>query len=117
MTNKITHNGKQYQGNKVYVCIETGRIGMLKCKDGELLLMTNEQGNWHSDGLEVLPTRMLGLVEDAPIELEEGCWYMTHANKPVYWDGQHWNITATGGNSGRYDSNRFTPLYKMERAK
>ena len=60
--------------------------------------------------------------EDAPIELEEGCWYMCEMHDkcqmPLFWDGKGAadHITRSGGTTGSYHE-RIKPLYKMERAK
>lgn len=55
----------------------------------------------------------VGKITCAPIELEEGCWYMTSHGWPMLWENSQWHnnrVSATADQD-------FTPLYKMDRAK
>lgn len=48
-------------------------------------------------------------------EPKEGEWWMTYANKPMFFDGVNWKATGDGDVSRLYPQEDFTPLYKMER--
>lgn len=121
MTNKITHKNTQYDKGKFYMS-DDGRIGELVRFDGSRFHLWNGFREFQCVSLIQLSQSCVGTITDAPIELEEGCWYMCElrdkCKMPLYWDGKGAadHITRSGGTTGSYHE-YINPLYKMERAK
>ena len=114
----ITHKGKVYQVGKCYMD-EGGHIGVLKGTNGLTLSMKSQElGLWYCDNLNLITA---GTIEDAPIELEDGEWYMC---EKFYMDQRcevpyyYCNGFNTGSNSKLWSpvSNYGKPLYKMVKA-
>lgn len=116
MTYKITHNGKQYEIGRLYQA-EDG-IGVLKgiTTNKRCFVVGDNNSDWHSEWIvEILDGDTAGKVTDAPIELEEGCWYMCEINgfEIPFLCAEDGFKTPYGGHA----KGELTPLYKMERAK
>lgn len=118
MTNKITHNGKQYEIGRLYHSFSG--IGVLKGVNSnkDYFVLGDNSGDWDSGWIEVIDDGdTAGTITDAPIELEEGCWYMindvNNIERAVYFDG--FMIVDHKGSEEAYLD--YEILYKMERAK
>tara|TARA_R110002167_G_scaffold9628_3_gene44557 strand:- start:2519 stop:2872 length:354 start_codon:yes stop_codon:yes gene_type:complete len=69
----ITHKGKVYQIGGRYAD-ENENIGLLDSCDGRTFKMSSiSRGFWFCNGLR---TFEVGTIEDAPLELEDGEWYV-----------------------------------------
>ena len=112
--NKITHNGKQYEKGKWYqfkgAYMQLTKYNMFS--EAPFVMWTGSQ-ECHCPIIDKIDPETLGTITDAPIELEEGCWYMTDRCFPMLWSGSEWQNSRV---SSTVDQD-FTPLYKMERAK
>tara|TARA_R110002153_G_C13020842_1_gene467470 strand:- start:198 stop:587 length:390 start_codon:yes stop_codon:yes gene_type:complete len=115
----ITNKGKVYQIGGRYVDGE-GNIGQLQSCDGrrKFKMISGSKGFWFCDELR---TYEMGTIEDAPLELENGFWYMCEkvmqgqrCEVPYYYR----NGFNTGSNSKLWSpaSNYGKPLYKMTKS-
>lgn len=110
-----THNGKVYQIGKLYFM--GGEFAELVEID-ESVTYPFKGINQHYKSARTVDARDLGTIEDAPIELEDGEWYMcecgiieSRVNKPLLRLGEGgWSV-----NDSRVNSNLLNvkPLYKM----
>lgn len=112
-------NNKEYQIGAVYMD-DDGEIGRLKsAAQGEecpFVLRFNDR-----NGIRTKPCNFLsaiefplGTIKDAPIELEEGEWYMTEINHVFFVEGGVYKNEA--GGSPVATTNSYRPLYKMIKA-
>tara|TARA_R110000850_G_scaffold106990_1_gene218407 strand:- start:584 stop:943 length:360 start_codon:yes stop_codon:yes gene_type:complete len=114
----IIHEGKVYQIGGRYMD-QDGNIGLLdECCSATFKMSSESRGFWFCDELS---TFEVGTIEDAPLELEDGFWYMCEK----YHKGQRCEIPYyycngfnTGSNSKLWSQvlNYGTPLYKMGKA-
>ena len=68
----ITHKGKVYRIGGRYMD-EDSNIGLLDSHDGRTFRLSSEIRVWFCDELH---TFEVGTIEDAPLELEDGQWYV-----------------------------------------
>ena len=116
----ITFKGKVYQIGKLYFFYDSakarGEIARLVGSGGSIL--TTADNTWMN--CEVVNGE-LGTIEDAPIKLEDGEWYMcednvkSHATRPVKYHGDgYWAFSDRSECAGKCDW--LNPLYKMVKA-
>ena len=108
----ITQLGKVYQIGQLYqdefgevmILLAAAEIGfsMVPVVSGDVV--TRKQAT------PINPTQ-LGTIEDAPIELEDGEWYMVKEGFVLLVEGAH--FTNEVGGSPVASLNTFTPLHKM----
>ena len=119
----VTVKGKVYQVNMPYVCVDTGKIGYLYSnvtRNGKPFQLSVRPDFNPTRGGEVILANEIepftaGTIEDAPIKLEDGEWYMCERGGipcPLYY-----------ANSWFHDwcedvicESKFKPLYKMVKA-
>ena len=108
----ITHKGKVYQIGGRYAD-EHEYIGLLDSYDGRTFRMSSEsRGLWLCNELS---TFEVGTIEDAPLELESGEWYMCELKKgraPLQWHTGAW-LFCDGWVFDTVHSASIIPLYKM----
>ena len=115
----ITHKSKVYQIGERYVD-KNGNIGLLDSCDGRTFKMSSEsRGFWFCNELA---TFEMGTIEDAPIELEDGFWYMCEKAQhglryEVPYQVPYFYFNGFKSNSSSRlwfsVSDYGTPLYKM----
>mgnify|MGYP003657389126 FL=1 len=122
----ITHKGKVFQVGALYRSAETSEVGYLDGVAGEsfnLYMLKNRLGRYIAASVISEIINDIGTIEDAPIELEDGEWYMCADDnglmRAAYYDGS----TLTGGVNSSGDSclhlirkNEYRVLYKMVKA-
>tara|TARA_R110000851_G_scaffold283934_1_gene437511 strand:- start:133 stop:483 length:351 start_codon:yes stop_codon:yes gene_type:complete len=106
------HKGKVYQIGGRYVD-KNGNIGLLDSCDGRTFKMSSEsKGFWFCNELA---TFEMGAIEDAPLELESGGWYMCDlesGNAPLQWYTGAW-LFSNGVIFSEAKNCSVIPLYKM----
>ncbi len=118
MTDKIEHNGKLYELNKNYASVE----GMVVITHVGKRIIVNKIGDdskrWGIDEFDQfyeIPTSSLGKVEDAPVKLEDDCWYEVKC-----LDGEIFSLIASGNKLYRYKHDQsgvvgYSSEYKTHR--
>ncbi|PHQ78911.1 MAG: hypothetical protein COB66_07925 [Coxiella sp. (in: Bacteria)] len=121
---KVTVKGKVYQIGGLYICNQ-GEIGILKSAN------ENEEYPfvliWDSpivkrtkpcERIYTVAQSVIGTITDAPIELEDGEWYMCKFKRNevfVSWTGELW--CDGWGDQIRNDwQGDIVPIYKMVKA-
>ena len=109
----IMHKGKVYQIGKGYLCSTSGRYGVLASSGRAHLHMDSENDRWHTTELTSISPELVGTIEDASIELEDGEWYMFAAGVCVFSNGA---FRKCVGSSIYFTKYQVTPLCKMVKA-
>lgn len=121
----VTVKGEVYQIDTLYFCTEKDRFGYVSGNvrnvSGPQIEMNNTDFTWYSRSLEIIEPELIGTIEDAPLELEDGEWYMCESLKAgytlvAYWDGAAFSSQRQkNGDSIGYliDSNCINPLHKI----
>jgi hypothetical protein len=108
----IIHEGKVYQIGGRYMD-QDGNIGLLdECCSATFKMSSESRGFWFCDELS---TFEMGTIEDAPLELESGEWYMCELEKgraPLQWHTGAW-LFCDGWVFDTVHSASIIPLYKM----
>ncbi len=75
----VTVKGKVYQIGKLYID-DRGELGRLTDTDEDNFIVASYKGgtSWHSLCANKINPEVLGTIEDAPIELEAGDWWLCH---------------------------------------
>lgn len=123
MTNKITHNGKEYEVGKIYRG-DDGRIGYLQKfrQYGDFILRSCDDANkagWQTSSLREVCKLEIGTITDAP---RQDGWYMCKWEEQIGSEDfihpeQPFKSKDGVLLSAPVDMPFFEVLYKMERAK
>ena len=112
----ITHKGKVYQIGKLYRSLATSEAGYLDGLNGEgftLYLCRSREGRYIAASKIATLDSESGTIEDAPIELEDGEWYMCSFDNDdqdvFYYDADRLCLAGNLRDNTR-------PLYKMVKA-
>lgn len=114
-----THNGKVYQIGKLYF-MGGEFVELLDIEESVTYPFKGVDRYYES--ISTVDARDLGTIEDAPIELEDGEWYMCEIGKngysyetPALREGDNWYMD-TEGLRGIDPSFSAEPIYKMVKA-
>ncbi len=115
-------DGKVYQIGSLYQC-EVGEVGRLEKVDQTknypfILKITNENGTVTKPKKRIYAIEYnFGTIEDAPVELENGEWYMCKADSVemvFLWNHAFWYDQGSKEEAFN-DYTDIKPLYKMVR--
>lgn len=116
MIETVTVKGKIYQVGAIYADID-GYMGGLLSAEEDSFKLDNGKDTWFcSDLFEI---ESCGSIEDAPLELEDGEWYMLcriYENKCVGKYNKHNHCMHVDDGIYYLSDNSVDPEYKMIKA-
>jgi hypothetical protein len=118
MMETVTYEGRVYQVGKLYGCGPSGGLAkLLGLTDIHEYPFRTDAGNY---GFISAINGELGTIEDAPIELIDGEWYMctrifdgTRQQSPLLWAAGGYHL---GSHPSSQPINKVSPLYRMVKA-
>lgn len=116
----VTVNGKVYEIGKFYTSKCVRFPGKLISHDGRDFRLDLSGNTWFCDKVTEVPQESLGTIKGAPMELEEGEWYMVkHENGevcPYLYIKNGWRSISDDCNEPEIQLSKLKPLYKMVKA-